>query len=91
MIQSFTLSWDASPYATSYKVYQIINGEKVLKNTVTGTSVTYSNMASGEYNYVVHSYSSRFGESMMGTAVTFNLDWKNDASTNQFGIYNKKW
>jgi fibronectin type 3 domain-containing protein len=71
---SFTLNWDATPYATSYKVYQIINGVKVLKNTVTTTSVTYSNMAPGDYNFEIHSYSSRFGESVDGTNITVTLN-----------------
>ncbi len=70
---SFTLSWEASQYATNYKVYQMINGQKVLKSTVTSTSVTYSNMAPGEYTYVVHSNSSRFGESAEGTQLTFTM------------------
>ncbi|WP_027409293.1 OmpL47-type beta-barrel domain-containing protein [Anoxybacteroides tepidamans] len=70
----FTLSWDPSPYATSYKVYQVVNGQKVLKSTVTGTSVTYTNMAPGEYTYIVHSYSSRFGESPEGSQLTVTLN-----------------
>ncbi|MBB6447293.1 OmpL47-type beta-barrel domain-containing protein [Bacillus benzoevorans] len=72
----FTLNWEASPYATSYKVYQIINGQKTLKSTVSGTTVTYTNMPSGEYTYVVHTYSSRFGESVEGTQLTFILNGK---------------
>ncbi len=72
----FTLSWDASEYATSYKVYQIVNGQKTLKSTVTGMSVTYTNMASGEYTYAVYSYSSRFGESAEGTQLTVTLNGK---------------
>ena len=79
----FALNWEASPYATSYKVYQIINGQKTLKSTVTGPTVTYTNMASGEYTYVVHSYSSRFGESKEGTQLTFTLNGKTlEAPTN---------
>ncbi len=69
----FTLSWDASAYATSYKVYQIVDGEKVLKGTVSTTSVTYTKMPPGEYSYEVHSVSSRFGESAQGSQVTFKL------------------
>ncbi|WP_458411861.1 OmpL47-type beta-barrel domain-containing protein [Schinkia sp. CFF1] len=71
---SFTLSWEASPYATNYKVYQIVNGQKVLKSTVSTTTVTYSNMAPGEYTYIVNSYSTRFGESVEGAQLTFTME-----------------
>ncbi|WP_284036439.1 hypothetical protein [Neobacillus sp. 114] len=71
---SFTLSWDAADYATSYKVYQIVDGQKVLKNTVTGTSVSFSNMYPGQYDYEVYTYSSRFGESKVGSSITAILD-----------------
>lgn len=70
---SFTLSWDASSYATNYKVYQLVDGEKVLKSTVTGTSVTYTNLAPGEYTYVVTSNSTRFGESSKGNEINVTL------------------
>jgi len=68
-----TLKWGTIPYATGYKVYQIVNGQKVLKSTVTGTTVTYTNMAGGDYVYEIHSYSSRFGESQDGSSITFSL------------------
>jgi large repetitive protein len=71
---SFSLNWEPADYATSYKVYQIINGQKVLKNTVTGTTAAFANMAPGDYTYEVHSYSSRFGESANGTQLTFTLN-----------------
>ncbi|WCN37447.1 OmpL47-type beta-barrel domain-containing protein [Aneurinibacillus uraniidurans] len=70
----FSLSWDPAAYATNYKVYQITNGQKVLKSTVTGTSVSYTNMAPGEYNFEIHSYSSRFGESVEGSKLTVTLN-----------------
>ncbi|WP_240702976.1 OmpL47-type beta-barrel domain-containing protein [Cohnella luojiensis] len=71
---SFKLSWTASENATSYKVYQILNGQKTLKSTVSGTSVSYTNMSPGEYAYEVHSVSSRFGESSEGSQITFTLN-----------------
>lgn len=70
---SFALSWDSATYAYSYKVYQIVGGQKVLKSTVSTTSVTYTNMSPGEYSYEVHTVSSRFGESAEGTKLTFTL------------------
>ena len=71
---SFTLSWDTSEYATSYKVYQVVNGQKVLKSTVAGTTVTYTNIPPGEYTYEVHSYSTRFGESLEGSQLTVTMN-----------------
>lgn len=71
---SFSLSWTAAAYAGSYKVYQIIDGKKVLKSTVTGTTVTYSNVQPGEYSYEVHSVSARFGESSNGSSVTVTMN-----------------
>ncbi|NOU72878.1 hypothetical protein GC098_15855, partial [Paenibacillus sp. LMG 31458] len=68
-----TLKWGTSTYVTSYKVYQVVDGEKVLKSTLTGTTVTYTNMPAGDYTYEVHSYSSRFGESPEGRQLTFTL------------------
>lgn len=71
---SFSLNWDTVEYANSYKVYQVVDGQKVLKSTVTGTSVSYSNMPAGDYNYEVYSYSSRFGESLTGTKASVTLE-----------------
>ncbi|WP_227937256.1 OmpL47-type beta-barrel domain-containing protein [Alkalihalobacillus deserti] len=71
---SFKLSWDLASFATSYKVYQIVDGKKVLKNTLSGSSVSYSNIAPGEYDYVVYAYSSRFGESAEGTKIKVTLN-----------------
>jgi large repetitive protein len=71
---SFTLSWDKAEYANSYNVYQILDGEKVLKRSASGTSISYSNMEAGQYKYEVYSYSSRFGESKVGSLVEVTLD-----------------
>ncbi|HZH60855.1 MAG TPA: hypothetical protein VEY70_15040 [Metabacillus sp.] len=70
---SFTISWDPAPYTTNYKVYQLVDGKEVLKNTVTGTTVTYSNIAPGNYTYVVYANSTRFGQSASGSKVTLTL------------------
>lgn len=70
----FSLTWNASAYATSYKVYQIVNGQKVLKSTLSGLTVTYAGMSPGDYTYEVHSVSNRFGESLEGTQVAVKLN-----------------
>jgi fibronectin type 3 domain-containing protein len=61
-VNDIALKWDSVPYATSYKIYQIVNGEKILKSTVTNTSVGYANMPTDNYVYEVHSYNDRFGD-----------------------------
>jgi hypothetical protein len=79
----FNLSWEASSFANSYKVYQIVDGKKVLRSTVSTTTVSYTNMAPGEYSFIVHSYSSRFGESPEGSSLTFSLNGQTmEAPTN---------
>ncbi|MEH7883415.1 hypothetical protein V7654_03715, partial [Bacillus sp. JJ1609] len=74
--KDLTLSWDAAENATNYKVYQLIDGKKVLKTTTSSRSITYSNLTPGEYSYVVHSYSSRFGESEDGATLTVMVKGK---------------
>ncbi len=46
-----------------------------MKKTVTGTSVSFTNMPEGEYKYEIHSYSDRFGESPEASTLTFQLAW----------------
>ncbi|RSD25196.1 OmpL47-type beta-barrel domain-containing protein [Mesobacillus subterraneus] len=74
--KDLTITWDTAENATNYRVYQIVNGQKTLKSTVSATSVTYTNLTPGEYMYAVHSYSSRFGESAEGTPLTETVKGK---------------
>ncbi len=67
------LTWKAVPYANNYKVYEIVNGQKVLKNTVTALSATIARVPVGEHTYVVHSVSSRFGESLEGSRLFLTM------------------
>lgn len=71
---AFTLSWDAAPYATTYNVYQTVNGKKTLVKTATTTSVSFSNMKPGQYSYEIHSFSTRFGESAAGSTISVLLN-----------------
>ncbi|SFB25255.1 MULTISPECIES: hypothetical protein, partial [unclassified Bacillus (in: firmicutes)] len=71
---SFTLKWDASEYATSYKVYQVINGQKTLKSTVSNPNVSFSNMAPGNYTYEIYASSSKFGDSKTGSLIDVVLN-----------------
>ncbi|KIL36582.1 hypothetical protein SD71_06005, partial [Cohnella kolymensis] len=68
-----TLKWAAVQYATKYIVYQVIDGNKVLKSSPTGTSLSLPNQAAGQYTFVVHSFSTLLGESPAGAEVTFDL------------------
>jgi large repetitive protein len=70
---SFKLSWDAADYATNYKVYQITSDSKVYKNTYSTTNASFSNMAPGEYTFEIHTNTSRFGESKLGSRITVVL------------------
>ena len=69
------LKWNAATYANSYNVYRVIDGKQELVKTVTGTSVTFTNMPEGDYTYEVHSYSSRFDESPKGSSINLTLTW----------------
>ncbi|MFN7252527.1 MAG: OmpL47-type beta-barrel domain-containing protein [Anaerobacillus sp.] len=80
----FTLSWDVAPHATSYKVYQVVDGQKVLRTTTSNRNVTYSSMAPGEYTYLVHAVSNRFGESSVGTQVKVTLNGQTMATPTNF-------
>lgn len=49
---SYTLSWSAANYATSYKIYQSTNGGSFGQiATTSGTSYPFSGMGNGSYTY----------------------------------------
>ena len=57
------LSWESVTNADNYKVYQIVDGQKVLKSTVSPATAVLANVPAGDYTYEVHANSARFGES----------------------------
>ncbi len=67
------LKWDNVMYATSYKVYQIINGQKELLNITNGNSIQFSRLPEGEFWYEVSSYSNRFGESEITNSISVDI------------------
>ena len=71
--KDIVLSWASVPNATNYRIYQVINGQKVLKSTVTRTTTTFYNMTAGDYTYEVHSYSTTYGESIEGSTLTVTI------------------
>ncbi len=68
------LNWEAVDYANSYKVYELVNGEKVLKSTVTTLTTTFSKVPAGDHIYEVHAVSTRFGESPEGSKLSITID-----------------
>jgi hypothetical protein len=67
------LRWDEASFATGYKVYQVVNGEKTLIATTDRTNQYSVNMPEGDYAYEVASYSDRFGESTATSAIALTL------------------
>ena len=70
-----TLKWNSVPYATAYKLYRIVDGQKVLVKSQTAVTITFTNQPEDDYNYEVYSYSDRFGESPEGSELAFTLVW----------------
>jgi large repetitive protein len=58
------LKWKSSQFATSYKVYQMNNGDKTLLTTVTSTTARIPGLDEGDHSFEVTSFSDRFGESV---------------------------
>jgi large repetitive protein len=57
------LKWDPVQYSTSYRIFEIINGERVLKATTPWTSQRLSGLTEGEHTFEVSAFNDRFGES----------------------------
>ncbi|WP_052948819.1 OmpL47-type beta-barrel domain-containing protein [Mesobacillus campisalis] len=57
------LTWDKADFVDVYKVYQVINGEKVLLKQTPNRQMSFDYMPEGNYVYEVSVYSNRFGES----------------------------
>lgn len=57
------LSWDSVTYATDYRIYQIVDGQKQLVKTVQSNGFSFTNLPEGTYSYEVSSFNADFGES----------------------------
>ena len=79
------MTWGAVTYANSYKVYELVDGQEVLKATVTSLTTTLSNITAGDHSYVVHSVSTRFGESH-GRKPSFTDFSSTDAATHKLDV-----
>lgn len=65
--------WDATQYATSYNIYQLVNGQRQFLTNYSATARSFPNMPEGTYTYEVTSVSDRFGESQVGSKITVNV------------------
>ncbi|WP_139491163.1 OmpL47-type beta-barrel domain-containing protein [Brevibacillus dissolubilis] len=85
---SVRLSWVAINYATSYNVYEVINGNKVLVRTTTSTSMNLTALTEGTHNYVAVAVSDRFGESPDSNTVTVDVGLAAPTVTAKVSGYN---
>ncbi|WKA53933.1 OmpL47-type beta-barrel domain-containing protein [Planococcus shixiaomingii] len=67
------LKWDEVEFATSYNIYQIVEGKKKFVLNTTGLTRNFADMPAGDYVYEVSSVSSRFGESKTTSKVQTTL------------------
>ncbi|MBS4213031.1 OmpL47-type beta-barrel domain-containing protein [Neobacillus rhizophilus] len=72
-INNVSLSWAKALYATSYNIYQVVDGKRKLVATTNTTNQYLSNLPEGELNFEVTSYSSKFGESREGSKTTAKI------------------
>ncbi|WP_419956408.1 OmpL47-type beta-barrel domain-containing protein [Neobacillus niacini] len=72
-VNSVYLQWNKAEYATSYKLYQVINGERKFISDITNTYTVVENLPEGNYVYEITSYSDRFGESIEGSSVEVSI------------------
>ncbi|WP_342429526.1 fibronectin type III domain-containing protein [Neobacillus sp. FSL H8-0543] len=68
-VDTLYLKWTKAEYATSYKLYQIINGERKFVSDINNTYTAINNLPEGDYVYEITSYSDRFGESAQASRV----------------------
>jgi hypothetical protein len=64
--------WNEAEFATAYKVYQIVDGERKLLTSTDRLNYNMVNNPEGTYTFEVTSYSERFGESK-GAQVTATI------------------
>ncbi|MDR7080077.1 uncharacterized protein YjiK [Neobacillus niacini] len=68
-VDTLYLKWNKAEYATSYKLYQVINGERKFVSDINNTYTAINNLPEGDYVYEITSYSDRFGESAQASLV----------------------
>ncbi|WP_404330190.1 OmpL47-type beta-barrel domain-containing protein [Mesobacillus maritimus] len=68
-VNNIYLKWNKSDYAVGYKVYQVVDGERILVGDTVNTFLSIANLSEGPYEYEITSYSDRFGESALASHV----------------------
>ncbi|SDM90865.1 hypothetical protein [Bacillus sp. OK048] len=68
-VDTLYLKWTKAEYAKSYKLYQIINGERKFVSDINNTYTAINNLPEGDYVYEITSYSDRFGESAKASRI----------------------
>jgi large repetitive protein len=63
-VNSVDLKWKASEYATSYKVFEVKDGQKTLVTTSNETKTRLEGLTEGDHLYEVIAVNNRFGESI---------------------------
>jgi large repetitive protein len=73
------LSWSGVEYATTYDLYQVVNGTKTLVASTTNTNVEFLDRPDGEYSYEVIASSVHFGESEISNRVIVTIQTDSQA------------
>ena len=83
------LKWPAVDYATSYEVYQLIDGNPSLVATTNENNAVFANLSNGEYSYEVKAVSDIFGESDYSNIVTVQIQSDSNAPVTTTNITNE--
>ncbi|WP_066321044.1 hypothetical protein [Bacillus sp. FJAT-29814] len=86
-INNTTLSWKEVPFAASYNIYKIVNGERTFVATTVNIRQYISNLTEGENVFEVTSYSSKFGESKEGSKISVQVDYPEILPPDQINSY----
>ena len=70
---SVVLNWESAPYAHYYKVYEVIDGKRILKTNTTALTFTLNNVSEAIHKYEVTAYSSSMGETALAASVNVPL------------------
>ncbi|WP_462410721.1 OmpL47-type beta-barrel domain-containing protein [Neobacillus sp. Marseille-QA0830] len=72
-VNTLYLKWNKAEYATTYKVYQVVDGERKFVADINNTYTAINNLPEGHYVYEITSYSDRFGESAEASRVEADI------------------
>jgi large repetitive protein len=86
-VNNTTLSWKEVPFAESYNIYKIVNGERKFVATTVNIRQYIANLPDGENVFEVTSYSSRFGESKEGSKITVTIHYPEMMPPDQINSY----